>query len=68
LGHNQRYRWQQEVADVLVPGEKPSETRYTTVNSSGDLDTTFSGQGSPPPVHCDYTSLTLSGTLGARTS
>jgi hypothetical protein len=52
---NQGYTWQQEVKDVVVPRSNGTvkETRYTTVDASGDYD---GGYGTSPPRHCEYSS------------
>jgi hypothetical protein len=52
---NQGYTWQQEIKDVIVPRGNGTvkETRYTTVDASGDYDGIFSGQ---PTIHCEYSS------------
>ena len=51
---NQGYTWQEEDRDVLVPRGNGTvkETRYTTVDASGDYDGSLDGQ----PIHCAYSS------------
>jgi hypothetical protein len=52
---NQGYTWQEEDKDVIVPRGNGTvkETRYTTLDASGDYDGSIYGQ---PPTHCAYSS------------